>query len=183
MPASPRRPPLTRGAPERAILDMITPHRLAALAAVVALTACARPAPDNAAPDFSLTSPAGSPVSLSQQRGKVVLLNFWATWCDSCRAELPALRALAKDSRGRFVVLAVSVDDDPARVVPPFLAREKLDFPVAYADPAVLDAYAVRDLPTTFLIGPDGAIRGRYVGPLDASSVENDILQLLRRPS
>ncbi len=147
------------------------------------LAACANRDDARKAPDFSLTAPDGKTVSLSSEKGRVVLLNFWATWCDSCRAELPALKDLNARSNGRFVLLAVSVDENPAKAVPPFVAREKLDFPVAYADPAVLGAYAVQDLPTTFLIGPDGEIERRYVGPLDEGAVENDILQLLRRPS
>jgi peroxiredoxin len=160
--------------------------RRSTLVALLALplAACSSPDSSRLAPDFALKDPSGRPVALSAQRGRVVLLNFWATWCDSCREELPALKDLQKRSDGRFVVLAVSVDEDPAKV-PPFLKRYRLDFPVAYADPsgATMRAYAIRDLPTTFLIGPDGAIERRYVGPLDESAVENDILALLRRPS
>ncbi|NNN04375.1 MAG: TlpA family protein disulfide reductase [Elusimicrobia bacterium] len=163
---------------------MNTRHRtFLALLLALPLAACAGRDDSRKAPDFALSSPDGKTVSLSAQKGRVVLLNFWATWCDSCRAELPALKDLNARSNGRFVLLAVNVDEDPGKAVPPFLAREKLDFPIAYADPAVLGAYAVRDLPTTFLIGPDGEIKRRYVGPLDEGAVENDILQLLRRPS
>lgn len=135
-----------------------------------------------AAPDFVLPSLSGPAVSLSSQRGKVVLVNFWATWCDACVEELPALRALrARLPPERFALLAVSVDDDASRSVPPFAARLGLDFPVLYGDKAVSEAYAVRMLPTTYLIAPDGSVVRRYRGPLDPRAVENDILDLLKR--
>jgi len=160
--------------------------RLPTLVALLAfaLAACSTADPSRQAPDFTLKDPAGKTVALSAQRGHVVLLNFWATWCDSCKTEIPSLKDLQSRSGGKFVVLAVSVDEDPAKV-PPFLKKYALDFPIAYADQAgaVEKAYAVRDLPTTFLIGPDGQIERRYVGPLDERAVENDILALLRRPS
>jgi len=156
-----------------------------ALALLLALTpaACSRLDSPRAAPDFALKDPAGRTVTLSSQRGRVVLLNFWATWCDSCREELPALDYLQSGANDRFVLLAVSVDDDPAKVVPPFVTRHRLRVPVAYANETVMHAYGVRDLPTSFLIGPDGSIERRYVGPLDERAVQNDILTLLRRPS
>jgi thiol-disulfide isomerase/thioredoxin len=160
--------------------------RRRALAAllVLPLAACSGADSSRRAPDFSLKDPAGRMVALSAEKGHVVLLNFWATWCDSCREELPVLKDLQSRSAGRFVLLAVNVDEDPAKV-PPFLKRYGMEFPVAYADPAgtTMRDYAVRDLPTTFLIGPHGEIERRYVGPLDESAVENDILALLRRPS
>lgn len=154
------------------------------LAAAASLAACGGGGADRAAPDFTLPSVSGKPVSLSGQKGHVVLLNFWATWCDSCKEELPSLRALEKRDGGRFVLLAVSVDDAPAKTVPPFAAAHGLDFPILYADRAVVDAYAVRALPTSYLIAPDGTIVRRYVGPIDPDAVENDIVSLLkRRPS
>jgi peroxiredoxin len=137
------------------------------------------------APDFTLHSRDGSTVTLSGQKGRVVLLNFWATWCDSCKEELPVLQELQRTRAGdRFEVLAVSVDDDPAKSVPPFAASHGMKYLILYVDRGTMEAYAVRMLPTSFLIAPDGTIARRYVGPLDARAVENDILQLLnRRPS
>src|SRR6202035_333389 len=109
----------------------------------------------------------------------------WATWCDSCKDELPVLQELQRTRVGeRFELLAVSVDDDPAKVVPRFADSHHMRFPILYADRRTMDAYAVRMLPTSYLIAPDGTIARRYVGPLDARAVENDILSLLnRRPS
>ncbi|HXT01204.1 MAG TPA: TlpA disulfide reductase family protein [Elusimicrobiota bacterium] len=155
-----------------------------AVLAASALSGCGA-VESNSAPDFSLASRDGGTVTLSGQKGRVVLVNFWATWCASCREELPLLQALQRSRGGdRFELLAVSVDDDPAKAVPPFAARRKLDFPILYGDRKTMDEYAVRELPTSYLIGPDGSIVRRYVGPLDARLVENDILSLLnRRPS
>ncbi len=156
-----------------------------ALAAAAALPGCGSGDASGVAPDFTLAAPDGSSVKLSAKKGRVIVLNFWATWCDSCKEELPALRALqARSGDGTFELLAVSVDDSPAKVVPTFAAAHGLTFPLLYADRRTLDAYAVRMLPTTFLIAPDGVIARRYVGPLDVRTVENDILSLLnRRPS
>lgn len=156
-----------------------------ALLCAAALCACGGPDASGVAPDFSLAARDGGTVTLSAQKGRVVLLNFWATWCDSCKEELPVLQEL-QSSRGgdRFELLAVSVDDDPAKAVPPFAASHAMSYRILYADRKTLDAYAVRLLPTSYLIAPDGTIARRYVGPLDARAVENDILSLInRRPS
>ncbi len=158
---------------------------LDALLCAAALCACGGGNASDMAPDFSLASRQGGTVTLSAQKGRVVLLNFWATWCDSCKEELPLLQELQRTRAGdRFELLALSVDDDPAKAVPPFADAHRLRFPILYADRRTQDAYAVRLLPTSYLIAPDGTIARRYVGPLDARAVENDILTLLnRRPS
>ena len=155
------------------------------LLCAAALAACGGGDASGVAPDFSLASPDGRTVKLSEQKGRVVLLNFWATWCDSCKEELPVLQDLQRARAGdRFELLAVSVDDDPAKAVPPFAAAHRMSYPILYVDRKTMDAYAVRMLPTSYLIAPDGTIARRYVGPLDARAVENDILSLLnRRPS
>ena len=155
-----------------------------ALLAAATLCACGGDV-SGPAPDFSLTVSGGGTVKLSAQKGRVVLVNFWATWCDSCKDELPVLQELRRSRVGdRFELLAISVDDDPAKVVPRFAASHRMNFSILYADRRTMDAYAVRMLPTSYLIAPDGSIARRYVGPLDARVVENDILTLLnRRPS
>lgn len=156
--------------------------RACAVTLALALTACGGGGDaSGSAPDFSLAARDGGTVSLSSRKGKVVLLNFWATWCDSCKEELPLLRKLhAEHSGDKFELLTVSVDDDPAKAVPPFAAKNGLNYPILYADRKTMDAYAVRLLPTAFLISPDGKIARRYVGPLDERAVENDILTLLK---
>lgn len=136
------------------------------------------------APDFTLSDLAGQRVTLSKFKGRPVLLNFWATWCQSCEQELPDLKALqAKLKPEGLVILAPSVDEAGKKAVFPFVARFELTFPVLYADPNTARAYGVRGLPTSWLVAPDGTLAKKYVGPLAFAEVENDILRLIRRPS
>ena len=146
--------------------------------------ACGAPAGSRLAPELILPDLAGKSIALTAYRGKPVLVNFWATWCDSCREEMPALETLSRRSGGRFSVIGVSLDDDAATAVPPFARKYKLTFPLFAADRKSIDAWAVRGLPTSFLIDADGRIARRWVGALDERAVENDILAMLnRRPS
>ncbi|OGR89896.1 MAG: hypothetical protein A2V88_12800 [Elusimicrobia bacterium RBG_16_66_12] len=152
----------------------------AALAALLA--ACSGSGDGRQAPDFSLPGLDGKTISLSSRKGRVVLVNFWATWCDSCTEELPTLReAFRRHAADPFDLLAVSVEEDAATKVPPFAAKHQLPFTILYADRKTLDSFAVRGLPASFLIAADGAIVRRYLGPLDARKLENDILTALNR--
>ncbi len=145
------------------------------------LTACADTG-SREAPALSLSGLDGKVVTLADQRGRVALVNFWATWCDSCREELPALNALdARLKAEPFSLLSVSLDASPAEVLPPFLKKHGVTYPVLTADDAVLRAWSVRGLPATFLVGRDGLIVKRWLGPIDARAVENDILALLKQ--
>ncbi len=121
------------------------------------------------APDFVLpTLDGGSEVSLDALRGRVVLLNFWATWCKPCEDEMPAMGRLYEALRGEdFELLAVSVDDGEEEVVE-FHERLSLSFPVLL-DPEkrVAREYQTFRFPETFLIGPDGVVVERYIGPKD----------------
>jgi peroxiredoxin len=153
------------------------------LAVLVLLAACGSPAGSRQAPELVLPDMAGKTVSLASYRGKPVLVNFWATWCPSCREEMPSLEQLSRRSGDRFSVMGVSLDED-AKSVPPFAKKYALTFPLLLADRKVIEAYAVRDLPATYLIDADGRIVRRWVGTLDVQAVENVILALLkRRPS
>jgi len=156
-------------------------HLIAVLA--LALAACGAPAGSRQAPEFVLPDLTGKTVSLTALRGKPVLINFWATWCEPCREEMPALEELSKRAVGRYAVLGVSLDEDAA-AVRAFAKAHKLTFPLMLADRKTSSGYAVRGLPATFLIDAEGRIARRWVGPLDFKAVENDILPLLnRRPS
>jgi len=150
------------------------------LAVLVLSAACGSPAGSRLAPELVLPDPSGKPVSLASFRGKPVLVNFWATWCPSCREEMPALEQLYRRSGDRYSIVGVSLDED-AKAVPPFAKKYGLTFPLALADRKVIAAYAVRDLPATYLIDAEGRIVRRWVGALDVQAVENDILALLKR--
>jgi peroxiredoxin len=150
------------------------------LAAVAAIS-CGAPSGPRQAPALVLPAVGGGIVDLASFRGKPVLLNFWATWCDSCKQEMPELETLSKRAAGRYAVLGVSMDDNPAKDVPPFAKKYGLTFPLLAADNKAGAAWAVRGLPATFLIDADGRVVRRWLGRLDARVAENDILAVLDR--
>jgi peroxiredoxin len=125
-----------------------------------------RPARPKQASDFTVSLLNGDTMKLAGQRGKPVLINFWATWCGPCREEMPAMERLYNKHRARgFVLLAVSVDTDAA-LVKPFLQQHKLTFPVALdAKMDLANAYGVRALPASFLIDGHGYLTALALGP------------------
>ena len=131
------------------------------------------------APAFKVAGLGGQTVSLSDYKGKTVLVNFWATWCVDCREEIPVLDALYKRHKASgFEIVAPSVDVDGRKAVVPFMAQFNPSYTVALADPRTAEAYGVRALPTTFLIGPDGVVIKKYLGALTAADTD-DILKHL----
>jgi len=135
------------------------------------------------APEFKLTDINGKRVALSDLRGKVVLLNFWATWCGPCRAEMPSLGNLYEALKGKgFVVIAVSVDTSE-KPVKPFVSEKRISFPVLMdKDKEVaFDQYGVFGLPTSFLIDRRGVIVEKFMGERDwgSSDIKNKVLRLL----
>ena len=122
--------------------------------------------------DFMLPKLDGGVVRLSELRGQWVLVNFWATWCAPCRAEMPYLEHLASEHASDLTVLAVNMREPPA-VVASFVAELGLDLPILLQpDDATLLAYDVRGLPVSVLIDPDGMVALRAVGPLVEGVVE-----------
>lgn len=122
-----------------------------------------------AAPDFSLPTLRGSSVKLSDHRGKVVFLNFWATWCPPCREEMPSMEALYQRLKGReFEMLAVSIDRSGEEVVGPFVAKYGLTFPVLL-DPEnkTYKLYGLTGIPETFIIDRNGVIIFKVIGAQD----------------
>lgn len=136
-----------------------------ATGAVVNFRPAAAPAP---APDLEFRDAEGKTVHLSDFRGRLVLLNLWATWCLPCREEMPTLDrlegALGSD---RFEVVALSVDRDGHELAKAFLAEVKAEHLALYNDPKGRANFTMKGygLPTTILIGPDGTELGRLVGP------------------
>lgn len=119
------------------------------------------------APDFTLMDLEGQPVQLSQQRGRTVLLNFWATWCEPCRVEMPLFQeVLEKAGSDKLQVLAVN--SEPAEEVAAFQADLGLTFPLLLdPDGAVQRLYRVFGYPTTFVIDSDGVVRAIQIGVVD----------------
>jgi peroxiredoxin len=125
-----------------------------------------RPNRPKVADDFTLPTPEGGSFRLSEQRGKVVLVNFWATWCPPCLEEMPAMERLWRRHKDAgFVLLAISLDSDPKKVSP-FVSAHTFTFPVA-VDPkmTVAERYGVRALPSSFVIDRDGTVMGIALGP------------------
>lgn len=132
------------------------------------------------APQFSLKTFDGKPVSLAGLRGKVVLLDFWATFCQPCIAALPELQALhAKYGDRGFAVVGVTVDDRPA-LVKKATARAKVSYPVLRATPEVWNAYKVTALPALVLVDRDGKIVRRFGGEADRATMIAEIEAALR---
>jgi peroxiredoxin len=122
--------------------------------------------------DFSLEDLNGKKVGLKQFKGKVVFLNFWATWCGPCREEMPGLEVLHQRFKEKnFVLLSVSVDYEGAKPVREFINKHRYSFPVLL-DPKceTLDLFEVKGIPTTFIIDKKGRMVGRAIGPRDWKS-------------
>jgi peroxiredoxin len=122
-----------------------------------------------AAPDFTLLTLEGRPARLREFRGKLVLLNFWATWCAPCLHEMPSMERLYQTFKQTdFMLLAVSMDRQGEGVARPFVDNLKLTFPVLLDSTLeVSRQYSVRGLPTTYLIDPDGLLIGVVIGARD----------------
>ncbi|MGB9611820.1 MAG: redoxin domain-containing protein [Bryobacteraceae bacterium] len=133
------------------------------------------------APDFELRDVNGKTIRLSDYRGQVVLLNFWATWCGPCKIEIPWFVEFQRTFKDRgFTVIGVSVDEDGWEAVRPFLAARQVNYPVVIATPEVETKYGgVEALPMSFLIDRDGRIASTHVGLVTKKTYEDEIRQLL----
>jgi len=136
--------------------------------------------PARHAPNFALTAIDGKPLHLSDYTGKVVLLDFWATWCVPCQTEVPRFVSFQKHYERRgFQVVGISLDDTP-EPVRKFYARYKMNYPVALGTAKVANSYGgVLGLPLTYLIARDGTIVKQYDGSADLDEMEKDIGRLL----
>ena len=136
------------------------------------------------APNFHLRDLQGRTMSLSQFRGKVVLLNFWATWCGPCRIEMPAMERLSRTvSRKDFEILAVSTDPQGAAVTRPFQQDMGLTFPILH-DPDMRTGltYGTRTLPLSFMVDRQGVVRKKIFGARDWDSPEaRELIRMLTK--
>jgi len=136
-----------------------------------------------AAPDFTRTDLEGKSLSLRSYRGKLLLLNFWATWCGPCLAEIPLFAAWQNTyGAAGLQIVGISMDDDSAPVVRAY-AKYHLNYPVAMGDAEIGELFGgILGLPLTYLIDPNGRVVGRYQGEPDMKQLEARIKSLLPRP-
>ena len=123
---------------------------------------------------FTVTDLDGKTISMADLRGKVVLVNFWATWCPPCRAEIPDLVKLQEKYRDKLVILGISEDEDASpQEVKAFGAEQKMNYPIVMLTPELSKIFkGVSALPTTFVIDPEGKIRQRHIGMLRSETTE-----------
>jgi len=133
------------------------------------------------APEFALDDVAGSKIQVKDYRGKVVLLDFWATWCTGCKKEIPWFAEFQKRyGTNRLAVVGVSLDEDGWKVLRPFLADGHVPYEVVLGNDATAKLYGIESMPDTFLIDRQGRLAAAYRGGLvDRDNIEGNIKTLL----
>ena len=173
---------------------MKLPLRLAftgAVAVLLGFVACSPSTPTRSAvkddktrknaPEFALKDASGKVVHISDYKGKVVLLDFWATWCGPCNIEIPWFTEFQKKYRAQgFEVVGISMDDDGWKAIKPFVTQKNINYQILLGDDKTGDQYGgVEALPTTFVIDRNGRIASVHVGLSGKKDFENAIEQLL----
>ena len=168
---------------------------LAALALAVAfLAGCSKPAPAlraekdrKKAPDFALKDVSGKVVKLSDYRGKVVFVNFWATWCGPCKVEIPWFIDFQQTYKDRnFEIVGISMDEDGWTSVKPYVEQHKINYQIVLGTEETATLFNLNAYPTTYVIDRDGRIAQRHEGLPDANeklariTYQNEILSLLQ---
>jgi cytochrome c biogenesis protein CcmG/thiol:disulfide interchange protein DsbE len=152
------------------------------LAAAAGAAACAQTKPEAEAvpaPDFSIKDLQGNPLSLAAYKGKVLVINFWATWCPPCRREIPDLIAAYKELKGEGLeIIGVSVDEMTEPVLLDWTRKMGINYPVALATPEIIASYEPVDyIPTTIIVDRKGLIRFRQAEMMD----KDKLVQLFRQ--
>lgn len=141
-----------------------------------------KPKVGDLAPNFQLSTLDGQPTSLQQLKGKAVILNFWASWCEPCRTEMPALTEIYRlyEKEG-LMVIGVNIAENDVSVMQ-FVKQYRLQFPIWMdRNREVVELYKIGPLPSTYFIDPDGKIAYIHEGPLQLNELRNIVLQLLPR--
>ena len=133
------------------------------------------------APDFSLADASGKQVKLSDTKGKVVLLNFWATWCGGCQTEIPWFIDLNNRYKGAGLnVIGVALDDDGYKSVTPYVKEKKVNYTIVVGPQSLAKQYAVEAMPVTLLIDREGKIAATHVGLITKAEYQAEIETLLK---
>jgi len=135
-------------------------------------------------PAVTLTGVDGQPISLAAAAGKVLLVNFWATWCGPCREEIPSLVMLKKYYGDRLAIVGLSVDTRPAAEVRQFAAEMGINYPVAVVEESVQQAFGgIPAVPSTFIVNPSGKIVTRHMGLVSPAIIEHEVRTLTGLPT
>jgi peroxiredoxin len=134
------------------------------------------------APDFSLPDINGTTVKLSDFKGKVVVLNFWATWCAPCRKEIPDFIEMQNQyGKDGLQFVGIAIDQEGVQVIKPYADKAKMNYPVLVGDDAVFAKFGGSNaIPVTLLIDKKGTIRNTYVGMKPKAALEEMVLALMR---
>jgi thiol-disulfide isomerase/thioredoxin len=131
----------------------------------------------------TMTDVDGRPISSADWKGKVVIVNFWATWCPPCRAEIPDLIALQDKYRDHLQIVGISDDDDPPATVKKWAVEHKINYPIVMSTPALRKVFTgVSALPTSFIVNRESRIAMRHVGMLTAVTTEAETRSLAGLP-
>jgi thiol-disulfide isomerase/thioredoxin len=132
------------------------------------------------APDFTLETLDGDTFTLGDLRGQPVVINFWATWCPPCRAEIPHFQQASRTYNGQVAIVGVD-DGEPRERVAPFVEEMRMTYPVPLDTQSVVSRrYRVNSLPTTFFVGADGVIQNVHIGIINQAVLEEKIEALIR---
>ncbi len=134
------------------------------------------------APDFSLKSVEGKTIKLSDYKGKVVIIDFWATWCGPCRRGIPDLVSIQKEFKDDLVIIGISLDAEKTiKDVPGFVKSYSINYPIVYGDEKVVMAYGgIQSIPTAFVIDKKGNVVDRHIGLVSKDTYVNKIKELLK---
>lgn len=133
------------------------------------------------APNFRLKTAAGKTIELQDLQGKVVVVNFWATWCPPCRMEIPGMLEVYRKYRSRGLeIIGIALDQDGWNKVSPLVRDMNIDYPIVLGDPFVTKAYGgIRAIPTTVIVNKDGTIADKHVGFFSKENFEAEISEML----
>ena len=147
------------------------------LAVMIAASAVAQ----NKAPNFKAQAADGSTIELAKLKGKVVVLNYWATWCGPCRMEIPGFNDVYRKYKGKGLeIVGISLDQQGWAVVKPYIEKAKINYPVVVADETLASAYGqIEAIPVTIIIDKKGNIVDRQIGAMREDDFEQRVKRLL----
>ena len=138
--------------------------------------------PNNLAPDFTLKLTDGKDIKLSDHKGKIVIIDFWATWCPPCRRGIPDLVDIQEKYKNDVLIIGISLDNETKPDVVPFIKKYKINYPIAYGTMEVVQAFGnIQAIPTSFIVDQSGQIVDKHVGLVDKSAYINKITELLKK--